>query len=348
VIHQLAARQRIERRDWVIVVAVVVAAVALELVGTGPIDAARTVLATQIDHLDRYRRVGESTLGPVYFLSLVGLGLTFRHWKHGLLLSLALVPPVWILTFHTPLFAMRYLYFAVPILAVAVGLVVEFAVEQTGHLRRWVESASGSVGRWRPAPRARRPVGALSTAIPVGLAVLLLLPSLTVVPAAGYELGPNAPQPDFASAYAYVDANDRPDDVLVAGWTAPALYYHGRVDYWLAHDLTSADRTWTTDDGVEVYAGAVPVENATELRAVVGCNPRGWLVIDGIVRRKLAADELAVLSNLTAHEVEADGMYVFSWRGDGDCPDEADGPSSASLGRLERPGERATASRWSA
>jgi hypothetical protein len=110
------------------------------------------------------------------------------------------------------------------------------------------------------------------------------------------------------------------DDILVASWTAPALYYQGRVDYCLVHDLTSADRTWTTADGVEIYAGAIPVENATELRAVVDCNRRGWLGIDRIVHRKLTSDEHAVLANLTAHEVEADGMFVYSWDRSGRCP----------------------------
>lgn len=343
-VHQVTSRDRIVRHDWLIVAGVVVGAIALELIGPGPIDAAQTVLATEVDHLNRYRHVTESTLGPIYFLGLAGLGLTYRHWKHGVLLSLALVPPLWILIFHTHLFAMRYLYFAVPILAVIIGVTIEFVIEQTETLAQWTAAASNDTGRRLRGANARLPTVLTATALPVVLAAVVMAPGLTIVPQAGYALGPNAPQPDFAAAHAYVTANNQPGDALVAGWTAPALYYHGHVDYWLAHDLTSANRRWTNDDNVEIYAGATPIENATELRAVIDCHQRGWLVIDDIVHQKLNDDERAILSNLTAHDVEANGMYVYSWRSTGPC--DADPATSSALEPLERSGERTTTNRW--
>lgn len=318
----------VDRRSVAVIGGVVVVAVALELLGTGPLAVTRTVLATDIDHVDRYRGVVRSTLPVVSILAVVGLGLSARYWAHGLLLALALFPPLWVLLFHTELFAMRYLFFAVPILAVSIALVVEVGVEQATDLVRYLGAQSAGLGRRFRRILTRVPPAVLATGLPVVVALLVVLPSLTLVPQAGYALGPNAPQPDFKAAYSYVDSHDQPDDVLVAGWTAPALYYHGSVDYWLVHALTSADQAWTTADRREVYSGAEPVPNASALRRTVDCHPRGWVVFDRIVYRKLDDETLAVLSNLTVHESGAAEMYVYSWEGTGECP--ADGDVSGS------------------
>lgn len=310
----------VDRRSLAVIGGVVLGAVALELLGTGPLAVTRTVLATDIDHVDRYRGVVRSTLPVVSILAVVGLGLSARYWMHGLLLALALFPPLWVLLFHTELFAMRYLYFAVPILAVYVALVVEVGVEQAADLVSYLDARSEGLDSGFRKIRTRVPTAVPATGLPIVVALLVVLPSLTLVPQAGYDLGPNAPQPDFKTAYSYVDSHDRPDDVLVAGWTAPALYYHGSVDYWLVHDLTGTDQVWTTADRREVYTGAELVPNASALRRTIDCYPRGWVVFDRIVYRKLDDETLAVLSNVTVHESGAAGMHVYSWEGTGECP----------------------------
>lgn len=319
----------LDRRSVAVVAGVVLVAVGLELLGTGPLAVTRTVLATDINHVGRYQGVVRSTLPVVYLLAVVGLGLSFRYWPHGLLLALALFPPLWILLFHTELFATRYLYFAVPILAVSVALVLEVGIEQAGALARYLGSRSQRIDRGFGTIRTRVPTAVLATGLPAVVALLVVLPSLTLVPQAGYALGPNAPQPDFKTAHSYVDSHDQPNDVLVAGWTAPALYYHGSVDYWLVHDLTSAGDGWTTAEGREVYTGAEPLPNASALRRVIYCHPGGWIVFDRIVRRKLDDETVAVLSNLTVHETGASGMYVYSWARTGTCPGDPGESSSA-------------------
>lgn len=314
------------RGAWGPIVVVVAIGAILELVGTGPVTVARTVLATDVVHFERYRAWVSAEFGILYYLALVGFGVSFRRIRRGLLLALAVVPPVWVLAFHTRLFATRYVYFAVPIAVVFVGLVVDVGVARTREIVRssvdWRSDANPF--RRRLASLTRDDVPTVLTAVVV---VLLVSPALTVVPQAGYAVGPNTPQSDFASAYEFVDANERPGDVLVAGWTAPALYYHGRVDYWLVHNLSGASRDWTAADGREVYSGATPVSRPSELRDVVDCTRRGWIVLDRVVTGRMDPDMRAVVTNLTAHETGADDVNVYSWRGTDQCPEAAIEPT---------------------
>ncbi len=299
----------------------VVGAVVLELLATGPLTAAQTALATDIVHVNRYRSWVRAEFPALSLLALVGMGLSFRRPKLGLLLALALLPPLWVLAYNTYLFAGRYLYFAVPIAAIYVGFVGSFLTDRLLDVIEPVrESATGASMTRLPWSTATNFV---ATVVPILVVLLLVSANLTVVPQAEYELGPNAPQPDFKGAYAYVDELSEPDDVIVAGWTAPAVYYHGHVDYWMVHNLTSADRTWTIDGRYEVYSGAVPIENASRLESAIGCHERGWIVVDRIVWQRIGPEARDVLDTLTNHDVDATGMRVYSWEHEASC-DRAD------------------------
>lgn len=300
---------------WAFLGGTVVLAVVVELLGAGPLSVTRTILSTDIVHIDRYRWWVRSEFGLLYFLTLVGFGLSFRS-RHGPLLALALLPPLWVLGFNTRLFAGRYLFFAVPIVAVYVGFVSDTLTIGLRSLASvaWESLGEPSLGITAPPARSVFTVG-----VPTVLVLLLVSPSLTVVPQSHYQLGPNAPQPDFKGAYTYLDAAADPDDALVAGWTAPAVFYHGDVDYWAVHNLTGAERNWTVDYQTEVYAGAVPLQNATEFRQAVRCHERGWVVLDNIAWQRIDAGMRAEIRNLSAHDVNADGMRVFSWSSAGDC-----------------------------
>lgn len=307
-LHLILIRRGLPAHAWLVAGGGILAAVALEFLGYGPIGVTRTVLSTDIVHFERYHAWVSTEFGPLYYLAIIGFGLSFRRRWHGFLLALAVLPPLWVLAFNTRLFAGRYLYFAVPVAAIYVGLVVDLVVEQ--FRRHWTEVSPKRFGNMS---RRDGVASALTFMIPLIVVLIIVASSLTFVPQAAYSLGPNAPQPDFKSAYAHVDAASQSDDVLVAGWTAPAAYYHGTADYWLVHNLTGAERDWTIDGEYEVYSGARPVSNAAEFRDTIDRHDRGWVVVDRIVKQRLGPAEREILANLTAHELDADGMYVYSW-----------------------------------
>lgn len=341
-VHQWSARDALRPRDFAVVVAVVAAAAAIELTGVGPLAVSRTVLATEIDYVDAYLAWTRSEFGVLYYLAVVGVGLSFRNRTHGLLLALSVVPPLWVLLFHTKLFAVRYLYFAVPVLVVYAALAVEFGTDRTAtFLRRWDAPVVAANPPWGEATR-RHLASVAVTVVPVAVTLLLVAPALTVVPQEAYALGPNTPQPDFESAYGYVDEHGADGDVLVAGWTAPAAYYNGDVDYWLAHDLSGIDNDWTTEDGREYYTGAVPLSGPADLRAVVDCHDRGWVVVDRVVYQRIQSGSRAVLANLTLHDAGADGIRVFSWVGTGGCTGSPTDPAEQATSMVDEEGDGAT------
>ena len=252
-------------------------------------------------------------LHGVVLLGIVGMAVTYyRGWyRSGTLLVFAVVPPVWILSFQTELFATRYLYFGLPILfvwtAVSVDYVAVVATEQ------WESFGSRVHRSERPVSRADGGAGAtcrtcLVAVCMVGL--LMLGGGFTVAPQAEYNLGANAPQPDFGGAYEYVNENRESGDVIVAGWTAPGVYYADGVDYWLAHDLTGTGANWTTNGG-ERYAGAEPVETTAELDDVMNEHDRGWIVVDEIALARQPTELQSELEAMPSYR--SDSVYVFYW-----------------------------------
>ncbi|WP_254522236.1 glycosyltransferase family 39 protein [Natrinema caseinilyticum] len=256
-----------------------------------------------------------SEFSGVFYLGVIGAAVTFyRGWtRAGIALVLAVVPPAWVLSASTDLFATRYLYFAVPVLFVWAAVTVDFAAIGTvdrvasSAPRRWVSERVGV----ESADELIR-AGAACT-VAVGLVTVLVFGGgFTVAPQSHYELGVNAPQPEFAGAYEYVNDHREPGDVIVAGWTAPGLYYAGGVDYWLAHPLLGQERDWTVN-GVDRYAGAEPIRTARSLEAVIETHDRGWVVLDAVVMRRLDDETVAVLERRASLEASYGELYVYAW-----------------------------------
>ena len=283
------------------------------LVGLSVLDALASVFDTDVSYWESYFEWFVDEFHAFVLLAVVGAILPFYRgwWRAGLLLVLATGPALWVLSFHTELFATRYLYFALPVGFVWVGVAVDFAaLGFVKWVRRLFERrveiggiASRVPGRW--------PVtnGALITGI--GLVTLLALGGgFTVVPQADYELGVNAPQPEFHGAYEYVNEHREDGDVIVAGWTAPGVYYAGGVDYWLEHELTGREGDWTFG-GSERYSGAEPVRDVEELESVIGEHERGWIVLDEIALARQSPEVRAELEAIETHR--SDSVYVFYW-----------------------------------
>lgn len=303
---------RLTRRTavWLLVGAATFVVV-VESIGAGITGTIESAASTDVDYWDAYVGWLADELHAFFYLGLIGVAVTvYRGWyRTGTLLVLAVAPPVWVLSFHTQLFATRYLYFGLPVLFVWTAVVVEYvgavAVERAADVRR-------SLSDDRPSERVLTDPSVVGVpVVAVGLVVLLALGGgFTVTPQAEYDLGTNAPQPDYQGAYEHVTEHRADDDVVVAGWTAPGLYYAGSVEYWLAHDLTGGGGTYTVNDR-ELYAGAEPVRSGAELEAVIDTHERGWIVVDDVA---LARQPPEVRSTIEARSVYRSGsMTVAHW-----------------------------------
>ncbi|WP_265112387.1 glycosyltransferase family 39 protein [Halosolutus halophilus] len=289
---------------------------AVEFVTSGFTGAIESVSTTDVDYQEAYTDWLVEEFHAFVYLAVVGSALTFYRgrYRSGTLLVLAVAPAAWILSFHTELFASRYLYFVVPVLFLWAAVTVDFVAVGVADRGRAIGDrlldADSSVSR------ADGGTATACVACSVAIASVVLLGfggGFTVTPHAEYELGPNAPQPEFADAYEYVNEHRESGDVIVAGWTATGVYYAGGVDYWLAHDLTGSGGNWTVD-GVDQYAGAEPIRSADDLEAVMDDNERGWIVVDEMA---LARQPHELRSELEAMpNYRSDSVYVFHWDGD--------------------------------
>jgi len=291
----------VTRRTAGLIIGVAVALTVLfEFVGPGVTGAVETVTATDVNYWDAYISWGASEFHAFFYLAVVGATLTAYTgaYRAGLLCGLAVLPPAVVLSFSTQLFATRYLYFVLPFLFVWATVVFVFVFDLLAeslppiHLLR-LNSAQ------------RRAIGS------IGLVCLLTLGGgFTVVPQQDYQLGVNAPQPDFASAYEHINANRGADDVVVAGWTAPGVYYAGGVNYWLAHDLTGTGGEYTVS-GDERYSGATPITSADELATVLAEEEQVWIVLDQAAYFRQSERTQRLLSNETQVDHRAAGIVVY-------------------------------------
>ena len=284
---------------------------ALGLEFTGAVE---TVATTDVSYWDVYVEWLLAEFHAFVFLGVVGAALTFyRGWyREGSLLVLAVAAPAWVLSFHTELFATRYLYFGLPVLFVWAGVTIEYvAIVGVGWfrtVRNRVEMRGQSVSRADGGTTATWAVPLVAFAFAV---LLALGGGFTVVPQAEYELGVNAPQPEFEGAYEYVNEHREDGDVIVAGWTAPGVYYAGGVDYWLVHDLSGVEGNWTVD-GEERFSGAEPIGSAAQLEAVINKHERGWIVVDEIALARQDGETAAALQEADL-AWENGQIYVFWW-----------------------------------
>lgn len=286
---------------------------AVEFVTAGFSGALESVLATDVSYWENYSEWLRGEFHSFVLLGIVGAALTFyRGWyRAGTLLVLAVAPAAWILSFHTELFASRYLYFLVPIVFVWAAIVIDYvAILATGRMR----TIGGYIGGFesRVSRADGRTVSACVACVAAFAFVVLLAlgGGFTVVPQAEYELGTNAPQPEFAGVYEYVNEHREEGDVIVAGWTAPGMYYAGGVDYWLTHDLTGTGTDWTTNSG-ELYADAEPIETTTELEAVMDDHERGWIIADEITLVRQDQELRSKLEKMPSRQF--DSIHVYYW-----------------------------------
>ncbi|MBS1263082.1 MAG: hypothetical protein MAG715_00250 [Methanonatronarchaeales archaeon] len=241
-----------------------------------------------------YRDIVPGFLGPLAILAVPGAVISLsrdRKKVENLVLVAAAVVGVGVMVFSIEVVAARYLLFLAPIFFIWTS----FSILYVSDLFEGFFDRRGRV-------RAVFVAGVF--------AVLLLSPYVSVTPQPDYDLGPNAPKPGFKQAYQYV--SQRSGDVLVAGWTAPALFYTGEVDYWLPFSYTG--RGVSIYEGRDLYAGATVVDSLKRFKTVVQEEGSGWVVLD--VRawdRQPGGVKQFIDKNMVRHEVKGFDGRVYSW-----------------------------------
>jgi len=281
----------------------VVLTILFELVGPGITGALETVTATDVDYWDTYVSWGIDEFHAFFYLAAVGAAITVytRARRAGFLYMLAVAPPALILSFSTQLFATRYLYFALPFLVIWATIAVVYAATQVSTL-------------WPSTPLSEISIQQVRSIVSILLIGSLMIGGgFTVAPQQEYQLGINAPQPEFAEAYEYVNQNRAPDDVIITGWTAPGVYYAGGVDYWLAHDLTGTGGSYTVS-GRERYSGAEPIRSAEALTATLNESGEAWVVLDQATYLRQSEQTQRVISRELRVANQTAGTVVYTTR----------------------------------
>lgn len=287
----------------------VILVVFIEMVGSGFTGVLDIVLGTQVEYADAYLAWFENQFHAFFFLAVIGTAITMyrRRYRATLLLALVMAPALWILSYRTELFATRYLYFALPIMFVWASVTVVYASDILS------EVGGPLLSRAEKRLESFQAGAVASVGVHIGIVLLLVLGGgFTVAPQAEYQLGPNAPQPDFKAAYEYVNENREPGDVIIAGWTAPGLYYAGGVDYWLAHDLTGAGGEYVLNSE-ERYSGATPIRTASKLQIILEQSNSGWIVVGNNAYLRQDSDTKKVLTENGTFEKNFEQITVFSW-----------------------------------
>ena len=151
------------------------------------------------------------------------------------------------------------------------------------------------------------------------LSAMFISPAFTVVPKERYDLGSNAPQPDFRTSYRYVAANMRPDDAIVSAWTPPTQFYLGKSDYWLAFNMvgTGMENSLVRGTIRERYTNATAITDVETFKEVVGAHDRGWVIVDATGWYKLRPSIREYITDNLTRYVAAnnnDVVEVYGWQ----------------------------------
>ncbi|MFB6145524.1 MAG: glycosyltransferase family 39 protein [Candidatus Nanohaloarchaea archaeon] len=236
-----------------------------------------------VNHWPSYSSWMMSNISPLLLLGTVGAALPFHRSKRkeGVLLLLATVPMAYVVSFHLMLVGSRYLYFLVPPLAIWTALSID---QIFNYLSPYIRDY------FQP------------ELLLVALTALVLLAGgFTLVPKQNYDLGINAPQPDFKSAYNYLGPRLQENDTLIVGWSAPAYRYLGRQpDYGLRFDMNGRGKYWDT-------ASKGQIASESDLRSVINSSAKVWIVLDARARNRQSEGIKSILENLetvyTAEEI---------------------------------------------
>jgi len=116
-------------------------------------------------------------------------------------------------------------------------------------------------------------------------------------------------------AYSYVDNSMQPRDAVISTWTAPAQFYLGKNDYWLAFNVVGTGmESFTIKDGSrDVYSNSIVLKDTEMLENVTQNHERGWIITDNIAWYKLSPQSREFIENETKKELHDASIRVYMW-----------------------------------
>jgi len=256
-----------------------------------------------VNYMIAYLRYLQIAFPLVLYLGTVGLLIWLRYRTlESVLMLLAMIVPMYLLSFHVKLLHYRYLYMVMPVLFV--GLPVALSVLP--------ELLRLSTYSWvRP------------TIVIIGTLLALTSGSFTLAPKINYYLDPLSPQPNFKTAYSVVSAGLQVDDVIVDSWPSIGQLYLPRpADYWPVFSLSGMDKNHCplAEGEREIYGNALCLHSAASLKEVVDDHARGWMIVDPTAWHKLPQPTRTYISNnLTLLEYGTQfrplaDVRVYTWK----------------------------------
>lgn len=291
------------------------------------------VVQTQVNYYGGYIYFLKKSLGFSLFAAVPGATVLMnRDWSKGLLLTLSVVIPFYVIFFHVLLFGVRYLYFVIPVLFILVAYFLDFIVEYTSQIisrRSCYVKANTSAKNTAVSDGVRGknavqdycspdiPVKPVIYSIMVVSLIFLMYfsPAFTFTPKEVYDLGPNAPRSDFKKAYSYVSNNMQPEDVIISTWTAPAQFYLGKNDYWLSFNVIGTGTgSFTVNNGSrDVYSNSIVIKDTKMLENITLSHKRGWIVTDTLAWYKISPQSRDFIEAETRQELQDPTVRVYMW-----------------------------------
>ena len=158
----------------------------------------------------------------------------------------------------------------------------------------------------------------------IGLIIFVLLmygEGLVIVPQTEYYLEYTTPQPDFKTAYGFINENMAESDVIIASYTPMAKYYVGKADYWLEFSISG--KTIVRNKSMvyrESYGNAIIVDDVDMLKEITRAGS-GWIVIDKLASHRISSSITKyIFSNLTyfpeaSSNIDSwSGIKVYGWK----------------------------------
>lgn len=282
----------------------------------------------KMNYFTEYTDYLAETLPVILYLGAAGIVIMLkRDFKVSLLLLLALAIPFYFVCFHVKMLAMRYLYFLIPVIFIYFAYTITYVSDTIAHAatRRWGETAKATMET--PAPGKLKGSALLRSWLSPALTVIVLGLSLygsgfSFVPHSDYYLEWTAPQPDFKTAYSFINDNLEEGDIIIDTWPAVGSFYLDKApDFWLAFDIVGTSGVYCTgeDNSHERYTNIPCIKSTGELEVVVNASPSGWLVIDALAAYRLPQSTLDFIEgNLTYYEEgssahPAGTIKIYGW-----------------------------------
>ena len=120
------------------------------------------------------------------------------------------------------------------------------------------------------------------------------------------------PQPEFNRAYAYIKANLKQDDIVIASHPHFNKIFLNQPGYWIKYDYLGLDKVSdTVTDDKEYYVGATVINNLDELKKLMASH-HGYITYDFMSQDGRITPEIIAYIKANAEQVWYEAINAYS------------------------------------